>query len=191
MHDTGQLMKCGLADEEISPLFLGVFPADEIPMFFPHKDWCLIANTDPASKKGKHWISLGYHWNTFFFFDSYGKQPSTYRADWARFNKWFQHGRDLQQMISDVCGDWCLYWNLCLARSPSKQRLEKWMNMFSEDTKESNDLHVFDKIHSRFPRILNSTKHFITLESIVKKRLDALKCPHYLSCNQVCTKRQC
>lgn len=59
MHDTHQLMKCGLADEDISPLFLGVFPADQIPMFFAVRDWCLIAYTDPASKRGQHWIALG------------------------------------------------------------------------------------------------------------------------------------
>jgi len=46
MHDTQQLLKCGLIDEDISTLFLGVFPVDQIPLFFPTRDWCLIANTD-------------------------------------------------------------------------------------------------------------------------------------------------
>lgn len=66
-------MKCGLVDEEIFFLFLGVFLADEIFMFFFYKDWCLIVNIDFVFKKGKYWISLGYYWNIFFFFDSYGK----------------------------------------------------------------------------------------------------------------------
>lgn len=55
--------------------------------------------------------------------------------------------------------------------------------MFSEDIKELNDLYVFDKIYSRFFRILNFIKYFIILESIVKKRFDVLKCLYYLLCN--------
>ena len=67
MHDTQQLMRCGLADDDVSPLFLGVFPADKIPIFFPSKDWCLIGNTDPADKGGQHWIAFGSRWGKFFF----------------------------------------------------------------------------------------------------------------------------
>ena len=69
MHDTRQLIKCGVADKDISPLFLGVFPADRIPLFFPVRDWCLIAiaNTDPANKGGQHWIALGSRWSENFF----------------------------------------------------------------------------------------------------------------------------
>lgn len=58
MHDTNQLMRCGLADEDISPLFLGVFPADKLPFFFPLKNWIFIANTDPSGQPGKHWVSF-------------------------------------------------------------------------------------------------------------------------------------
>ena len=113
-------MKCGLSVEDISPLFLGVFPAIQVPIFFPIKDWCLIANTDPSGKGGQHWIAFGSRWGEKFYFDSSGKKPSTYQPFRSRFDKWNRDDRDLQQTTSDVCGDWCLYW--CIGWRKSHQK---------------------------------------------------------------------
>lgn len=191
MHDTAQLIRCCLADEDISPLFIGVFAADKIPIFFPVKDWCLIANTDPSSKGGRHWVSFGRRWGDNFYFDSYGKKPSSYWPNWARFDKWHKDLRDIQQMTSDVCGDWCLYWCLGLSRAPSENKLFKLMQKFSERDLETNDEHVYTVIHSRFPRILNSTKHFISLDNLINDRLKSLAYPECLLTSQCCKKRNC
>ena len=191
MHDTVQLTRCGLADEDVSPLFLGVFPADKVPIFFPSKNWCLVANTDPSYKGGQHWVAFGHKWGENLYFDSYGKKPSSHWKPWARFDKWKQDSRDLQQMTSDVCGDWCLYWCIALARAPSDAKLSKLMHKFSEQDRETNDRHVFTVIHSRFPRILNSTKHFIGLDKLINDKLKSLIYPECLLTSQGCKKRTC
>ena len=189
MHDTHQLIKCGLADEDISPLFLGVFPADRIPLFFPVCDWCLIANTDPADKRGQHWTVLGFWRNENFFFDSYGHEPVSYQPYWSRFNNWSKWDKNLQQLTSDVCGDWCLYWCTGFARVPSKDRLLRFMHKFSDDA-GINDRHVVRVMHSRFPRILNSTKHINSLDVILRNRLKSIMYPQCLLTNQICVSRR-
>lgn len=189
MHDTQQLMECGLADDNVSPLFLGVFPADHIPKFFPHKDWCLIANTDPADKKGQHWVAFGSRWGHLFFFDSYGKKPSNYQLYWSRFDSWNRSKQDVQQLVSDVCGDWCLYWCIAFSRATSENRLSNFMEKFSNQDKELNNRHVFRIIHSRFPRILNSTKHFINLDSLIREKLKIFAHPECLLNRQICRNR--
>lgn len=189
MHDTNQLIRCGLADEDLSPLFLGVFPADKLPIFFPLKNWIFIANTDPSGKPGKHWVAFGHKWNKDFFFDSYGKKPSYYQTIWARFDAWERDERDLQQLISDVCGDWCLYWCMAFVRVPTEHKLKIFMKKFSEYELEANDMHVFRVVHSRFPRILKSTKHFIKLDSLIEKRLRSFFYPECLLECQSCNAR--
>ena len=191
MHNTNQLMKCGLSDEDISLLFLGVFHADQVPIFFPIKDWCLIANTDLSGKGGQHWIAFGSRWGEKFYFDSYGKKPSTYQPFWSHFDKWNRDDRDLQQTTSDICGDWCLYWCIGLARVSSKNKLPRLMSKFSEHDCEVNDKHVLSMIHSRFPRILNSTKHFNGLNAIIRSKLKSIIYPECLLNSQSCTKRSC
>lgn len=182
-------MKCRLADEDISPLFLGVFPADQIPKFFPGKDWCLVANTDPADKGGQHWIALGSRWNKNFYFDSYGKKPDVYQSYWSRFVKWTGSEKNLQQTTSDVCGDWCLYWCTSFARVSSEKKLEEFIDKFS-DNNEANDKHVVHVMHTRFPRILNSTKHSNLLDIVLKKRLESIAYPQCLMNNQCCMSRE-
>ena len=189
MHDTQQLLKCGLIDEDISALFLGVFPADQIPLFFPTRDWCLIANTDPAGKDGQHWIAMGFKWRQNFFFDSYGNKPSFYQECWKRFDKWRRWDKDVQQLTSDVCGDWCLYWCSGFARVLTENKLSRFLNKFC-DNKMENDSHVVRVIHSKFPRIMNTTKHSNRLDVILREKLDSIAYPQCLSCNQVCTYRR-
>ena len=63
------------------------------------------------------------------------------------------------------------------------------MKKFSDRDKEINDKHVFRVIHSRFPRILNSTKHFINLDTLIKEKLRTFAHPECLSNRQICKGR--
>lgn len=104
-------------------------------------------------------------------------------------DSWTRSKQDVQQLVSDVCGDWCLYWCIAFSRATSENRLSNFMEKFSDQDKELNDRHVFRIIHSRFPRILNSTKHFINLDSLIREKLKIFAHPECLLNRQTCRNR--
>ena len=158
MHDTEQLKKCCSGDEDIQKTFLNVFAADQIPKTLP-EEFCFIANTDPAHLPGTHWIAVGKKKNHVpYFFDSYGLSPTSYQAGWARFDAWSRSHKNLQQLTSDVCGDYCLYFCKCFTRL-RRNVPELILKYFSEDDSRSNDETVCEVIHKEYPRFLNSIKH--------------------------------
>ena len=59
MHDTDQLRRACQQDEFISPVFKGVFAADQVPFgsLAREASWAVIINTDPISKPGQHWVA--------------------------------------------------------------------------------------------------------------------------------------
>ena len=100
------------------PHFVGVFPADAIrirqcvgawkfPIFF-------IANTDPSTKPGEHWVAFVIHCpQTIEVFDSFGRPARNYSTHLNRFIQTFpiqrHNKRQFQSIYSDTCGYFCLY----------------------------------------------------------------------------------
>ena len=57
--------------------FMGVYSSDNLPEVIKYGD-CLIANTDPSSASGRHWISMFKRQredSTVEYFDPLGKRP--------------------------------------------------------------------------------------------------------------------
>ena len=81
MHDTIQLRRACLADEDISRYFRGVFGGDKLDLNGLVKDmqstWAIILNTDPISKRGQHWVAVVKRPGRehCLFFDSYSHRP--------------------------------------------------------------------------------------------------------------------
>ena len=90
--------------------FMGTFPIDRIPspVRFP---CCVIANTDPSSMPGEHWVVLLIKPDgSGEFFDSFGLPPSVYG-----FHRWFPSHRVtvnpvMLQKSEASCGYFCLYY---------------------------------------------------------------------------------
>lgn len=160
MHDTEQLRRCGERDPFISKTFLGVFPADKIPANLESRPCCLIANTDPADQPGQHWIALIVRSNgDKIFIDSYGNKPSYYNPVlWRRFAHWQINTYDLQQNLSTVCGDWCLYFLRVLCRNGSLS-IHGVVKQFDVNDDAGNDAVIKKAIHKLYPDILQSEPH--------------------------------
>ena len=47
-----------MSDPCIASTFLGVFPSNRLPRRIPTYPSSLIANTDPSSQPGEHWITM-------------------------------------------------------------------------------------------------------------------------------------
>ena len=80
-----------------------------------HFPTCLIANTDPTNKPGKHWVAMYLESpGVCEFFDSYGRAPAgtfacflqNYTSD-VNFN-----AIRIQGPLSNSCGPYCIYY-LC------------------------------------------------------------------------------
>ena len=99
-------------DKHVAPLFEGVFAADTLPHRLHKRPALLIANTDPSSKPGTHWVAfyIGTHGEGEFW-DSYGMPPiiSQHRKFLDRHcKKWTYNPTSLQALDSKVCGEYCV-----------------------------------------------------------------------------------
>ena len=101
--------------------FLGVVAADELPTptTFPS---CFVANTDPHTKRGSHWVAFYYDTpDDLDFFDSYGMPPEFYDFPSLSLPRTVRVSREeYQSLTSNVCGHYCIYF---LARRSRRQTL--------------------------------------------------------------------
>jgi len=91
--------------------FLGVFALDQIPSSFSHYPCAYVANTDPSTRKGQHWVAF-YHESPkrLEFFDSYGEPPQTYSFPFpSELSSLRYNAYPLQKLNSSVCGQYCIF----------------------------------------------------------------------------------
>jgi len=86
--------------------FLGVFPRDLIPNDISHYPACYVANTDPSTKPGAHWVAFYLESpKKSEFFDSYGFHPRVY--GFTNHVTSYNHTQ-YQSFASSVCGQFCV-----------------------------------------------------------------------------------
>ena len=156
MHDTFQLALACSKDSDISKNnFLGVFAADGIPSPIPYF-CCFIMNTDKHGEEGKHWVAVFCKGGNIFYFDLYDGDEIYDNENWTQFltKKWIRNEIVLQQLDSDVCGDYCVYFlkKMSCMENPSLEFLKR---NFDDKDQFSNDYRVWEKIHSNFPKTLD------------------------------------
>lgn len=115
---TDQITFLARRSPKLSQRYLGTFAADQLddswrtlgtyPKFF-------IANTDPVSEAGAHWIAcIIRNKNLIEIFDSYGRRIQSYSSplsDYAhRFSSRQENEHQWQAMFSNVCGHFCLFY---------------------------------------------------------------------------------
>ena len=125
--------------------FLGCFAADELPIVSLNgTSTCFIANVDPSSEKGSHWVSfvitkngnleyfcpLGisfYHWPLFV----------NYIRNIMSFNNILMNRKRIQSIGSNVCGIICMEFLIKRDRGMSFSLI---LNSYSTINFLSNDL---------------------------------------------------
>ena len=133
-------------DPHTAPFFEGVFAADVLPRVLHKKPSLLIANLDPITKKGSHWVAFyrGCEGRGEYF-DSYGLPPMV--TEHKRFlnrtcQSWRYSPVCLQAFNSTVCGEYCLMYLVYKAHGYS---LNQFVQLFSDDV-EKNDILVHQMI---------------------------------------------
>src|SRR5580658_6478645 len=96
------------------PKFIGVFPRDLLPTRVKYPS-CLIANTDPSSAPGEHWVAIILNRDrSGEYFDSYGLPPM--HDEIIHFMNrtcpkgWTHNPITLQCIECVTCGDYCVYY---------------------------------------------------------------------------------
>lgn len=115
--------------------FIGVFPRDRLPRRLPpRRPLLLVCNTDKHDKPGKHWIAIyiGRDMRGEYF-DSSGMPPlKDFEMFMNRFsNVWIYNDKQLQSIISYVCGHYCIMY--CILKTCNYSLVE-FVNCFTTDT---------------------------------------------------------
>lgn len=149
--NTVQLQQILFRDAFTQKSFLGVFPSDRLPSFIPHFPACFIANVDPSTEPGSHWIAFYLlSPRRLEFFDSYGNAPPYFQGPISNYASRFDYVNYnpmiLQSNVSTVCGHYCVYFLYCKTRG---QPLKKIVSSFVSNNM-CNDRRVYDFVLKRF-----------------------------------------
>ena len=130
--------------------FLGAFPYDEIPQRPKDVHFSLIVNTSPGNESGDHWIAMVYDKQTFYFIDSYGrklndvtlpKQFSLVIRKYIGENRVKYNSKWLQQLTSNTCGNYCVYF----LQEFENVGFKRLLHVFSQNLK-NNDKFVLNYV---------------------------------------------
>jgi hypothetical protein len=108
--NTLEILKLLKNDQAVGQIFLGVYPADMLPKItqFPA---ALIANLDPSTEPGTHWVSLYFNKTGICeYFDSFGRKPGFLeRYILKNCKKYVYNNKQVQEIFTTVCGQLCIY----------------------------------------------------------------------------------
>lgn len=142
-------------EESITPekaRFEGVFAKDQVPNpnTLTHFPCCYIANSDPSTEKGTHWLAFFYPHSRdqCEFFDSYGLALDNYGfGECAEIVK--SSIMPIQSLASSTCGEFCIYY---LNKRSVGHTFDSIVNSFSQLNKRANDFRVRKHVSSLVPR---------------------------------------
>jgi hypothetical protein len=132
--NTSNILDILLRDKFSNKHFVGVGARDEFEESFNSSDGIHIFNTDYSNESGEHWIAVIRSPNKILYFDSYGRDPSTYSDIEEVLNsshimdiEW--NNKLLQGLFSTTCGDYCILLALFWSRGYTMQ---EFINIMSE-----------------------------------------------------------
>jgi hypothetical protein len=151
--------------------FQGIFPSDGLPKKII-KPATVIANTDPSSKPGQHWVAFYFpKRGNAEYFDSSGQFPCNKKFEIFlkknsasfKFNK-----KRLQGSLSSTCGHYCAVY--LLSRCKGKT-MDKFLTKFSETDLIDNDLKIAKLFKTNFRTLqygAGGTKKYIVCNQTCK-----------------------
>ena len=93
-------------------LYHGEFPMDQLPTLQPG---AYIINSDDHDEPGEHWFAV-FNDKCVEYFDSYGLEPLDDRLFDFLGDNYVYNATYLQQLFSNACGFYCVYYILHRAR---------------------------------------------------------------------------
>ena len=171
--NTTQIARALEQDSNTSKKFCGVFPSDKLPEAIDRYPCGFVANTDPSSQPGTHWVAFYFPSESRAeFFDSYGQPPDYYKDSFGDFidkhsHEWDFNKRKLQSIWSDVCGQYCIFYLSHRARGHSMNQI---VQLFTANT-VLNDAKVSKFVTQHFKVIAKRSSVNQSSKKLVNKSL--------------------
>jgi hypothetical protein len=140
--DNSELDRLCRNDTHIAPYFLGVFPCDRLPYEIKTRPGCLIANTQPASQSGEHWVGIYFTADeNVEYFCSFGLKPENrilhrYLQTHCKNGRMLCNKRHIQSSSSTTCGQHCVFYLHFRCRDVPMTSI---VDLFSSNDIEFND----------------------------------------------------
>ncbi len=164
-----EIAKILKSDSMVSKCFLGVYASDQLPRRRVTAPCALVANTDPITKSGQHWVA--FHVSNDrqgTYFDSYGKPPAVNIFEEfldKNCHEWTFNKKRIQGNFSSTCGQYSIYFLTHKCRGYS---LPEIVSAF--DGYDDNDEAVVEFVNSRY----DVNTDVLDVEFIVKQICKAL-----------------
>lgn len=129
------------SNRETRKIYDNVYPADLLPKVPKRRRVLFIANHSPASSRGTHWVAFYITPTVIEFFDSSGvgllanKYFVKFLQDTPR-PQLIYNTCQVQDWLSDVCGEYCCLFALYKARNYS---FGTFLKLYSEERCQLND----------------------------------------------------
>ena len=123
----------------IPDCFVGVFSCDNLPKQIKTFPSALVANTQPSTKSGEHWVAFYFiSPSQAEYFCSYGRPPtvSAFKQLLRGYN-WANNQKRVQGNFSSVCGQYCIYYLLKRCKGLSMAEIT---HQFSDNYEENDEL---------------------------------------------------
>jgi len=130
--NSAEIASAVVRDPVLHSVCVGVFPSNRLPSLKKYPS-CFIANEDPASKPGSHWVAFYIpNKDTCEFFDTYGgyTRNGHFKAFIKKFDNTIVNANRVQSPISTVCGQHALYFLFNRCRGLTFTQI---VNMYSRD----------------------------------------------------------
>ena len=122
--------------------FGGVYPSDVLPKTVKEFPQSFVANVDPSTQAGSHWVAFYFtSEQKGEFFDSYGLSPQSYSEHFEEFLnenavEWTFNSKHLQSLFTDVCGHYCIFY---IYHRCNQFAMHDIVKLFNSKIKEEND----------------------------------------------------
>jgi hypothetical protein len=127
-------------------LYHGEFPMDQLPTLQPG---AYIINTDDSDGPGQHWLAVYVDDDIVEYFDSYGLPPCDSRLERFLGKCYVYNAIPLQQIFSNACGFYCVYYILHRARNYSM------IDIINVLKKSDGDFVVKDFLYRHYKPVFN------------------------------------
>ena len=151
--DTLQIKRALEPNKFTKKNFCGVFAADMLPKSLNTFPCGFVANTDPSTELGTHWVAFYFSSREKGeFFDSYGHPPEYYGESFKFYKPEIWNKCKIQSSWSEVCGQYCIFY---LYQKSQGYSMSKIVNMFTNDT-NLNDCNVACYVRKHFNVVIEN-----------------------------------
>jgi len=130
-----ELLNCLFKNDYTRPYIGKVCALDELPSTRNQNERIYIVNTEDSTMPGEHWVAIYLEGDIGYFFDPMGKELEEYDPLIKAFIEentdcWDEnYPEQYQPDDSDLCGEYCLYFALCMCMGEPYERLKKHFNL--------------------------------------------------------------